>query len=154
MTLVVFLSLVALTAPASAEPDRSLTLSPDARTASWRTPVNVGSYVYAVSVADDALRCAQDCDETLVRITRAGTLRLDVVAQGPVTAPDLTYLQLTVYRSDAKGSKGKVVGRAATPAGQVTLKNAAAGFYLAEVAWREGVASYDGKASFVPARPR
>jgi hypothetical protein len=153
-TLAALGSVILLAVPSSAAPDRSFTLSSDARSASWSSPVNAGSYVYAVAAAEPPLRCAQDCDETLLRLTRTGTLRLDVTARGPLTAPDVTYLHLIVYRSDAKGSRGKELGSAATPSAHLTLRNLPAGFYLAEVAWREGVSSVDGAATFAPAKRR
>lgn len=148
-------AVLTLTAPSSAAPDRTVTLSEQSRTASWSSEPAVGSYVGSPPV-HSVTRCAEpafDCDHTLIELTVAGSLRVDL-NRGSLSLPYTGYA-VALYRSSASGEKATRIAYHAAYGGTASAVGAelGPGFYLAEISWDEGGGSFDATATLTPAGP-
>lgn len=148
-------ALFVLASPSSAAPDRSATLSPQARSTTWSSEVGVGSYAGS-RTAYEKTRCVGPftCDATLLRITSSGDLAVNVTPRLP---RDAFSVDLHLFRSDAAGTAGrKVLTRRTHTDGTESLSapRLTAGYYLVSVEWIEGAGDYVGKATLTPARGR
>lgn len=146
-------AVLVLTGPSSAAPDRSVTLSDGARTASWSGDLAVGSYVGS-PVLYSVTRCAEPafhCDATLIELTVRGDLTVDLTRGKPLGLPYLGYA-VTLYRSSASGAKVARIDSDASYGGTATAfgRGLDPGFYLAEVSWEEGAGSFAAKATLTP----
>jgi hypothetical protein len=156
---VVLIGLVWLLPQAAvAAPDRSMSLSAAQPSAAWSTETGVGTYTGAAY--DLVTRCAEavnGCDRTLLNVTVKGDLTLRAATRGAASnAPYVNYLKVNLYRSDAAGTQGTLVawtGVWGPGVAEMVVPRLAAGRYLAEVEFEQGVMSADVTAHLVPAPP-
>lgn len=148
--------LVTLASAASAAPDRSVVLSSDSPTASWTSRVNVGAHVGYSDFTKD-LRCITPCDQTLIRVSTPGTLRVVAKKGGPLSSNDFYVLVPSIHRSDANGSELAPIRTQqlhSRDSESLTTGSLRPGFYLFKVESREGVGYYEGTATLIPATKR
>lgn len=138
-------------------------LAADQQTVSSTTPTatfagKFGSgFVYGSSVSTQVPKCTPgvyDCESTLVRADDYGRLLFSVTAD-PERNPALADIDLHVYRSDASGTQGVLVGTSESPTTTegVTVsdsRSVAGGYYLMVVEWFLGAGDYDGKVRLTP----
>jgi len=88
------------------------------------------------------------CDDTLVHITQAGTVRFEANATGLVRPDVDVYL----YLSDADGTEGDLWDQSeSTSADEVLVEDLDPGYYLFRVAYFSGLNdTYDGSAALSP----
>lgn len=145
---------VALAAPSSAAPDRTLILTKDAPSATWNGSLTVGTVPFGGDLSE-RLACiepTQGCDETLIQLKKPGTLTVIARDTGPLPSSYFFTYYLGLFRSDASGRAGVRVGKYSFRNGEdvVTATDLPAGHYLARVVYGEGASSYAGRATFVP----
>lgn len=141
-------------APAFAADDQ--TVSRDKAEASWAGKLGSG-FVYTSDVATSLPYCTPgvfDCERTLVKVEDFGKVVFSI-ASDPNANPALVDTDLHVYKSDASGTQGALVGESvsATTTEAVTLsdKSSVAGaYYLVIVDWYLGAGGYDGKVKLTP----
>jgi len=143
-------ALVLVAAPSFAAPERSITLTSDARTASWTSDFRIGPY-FGESVGCN--RDALGCETTLIRLSRRGGLSVTTTQSVPTDDVD-GRLILDLFRSDADGTAGTLIPVKEQSAGgtqSISVGPLAAGYYLLEVKWFDfAVGDYTGAAAFVP----
>ena len=143
-------ALVLLATPSSAAPERSITLTPNARTASWTSDFRLGPY-FGESVGCD--RESLGCETTLIRLTRAGALSVTTTQRVPTNALD-GRLILDLFRSRAAGDAGQHISTQQQRSGgavSISARSLPAGYYLLEVKWYDlTVGDYTGTANYVP----
>jgi hypothetical protein len=141
LPLLVLAALAAIVAVALAAPARTVTLSASTPTAEFD-----GSGVTTALVTDVAT------DDTLVKLSDAGTLTVTASEFGPTGEEDL---DIEVFKSDEAGEpqgEAIVTGEETATEETVSIKNAAAGNYLVRVyAFIGANATFKGKLKLVPA---
>lgn len=150
LALVAAVVLILVAAPSYAAPERSVTLTSDARTASWKSDFRIGPYF------GEGVGCNRDalgCETTLIRLTRRGSLSVTTTQSVPTDGVD-GQLILDLYQSDADGTAGKLLPVKEKSSGEtqtISADRLAAGYYLLEVKWFDfAVGDYTGTAAFVP----
>ncbi len=133
--------------PSSAAPQRSITLTPEGRTASWTSDLRAGPY--------SGFECDQralGCETTLITLTRAGVLSVATTQRVPGDTYEGGGLALSVTRSDDKGNAGRPVNSTSRRSGATTsisTRSLAAGYYLLSVSWQDlTVGTYTGTANY------
>lgn len=147
-------SLLLLAAPSAAAPDRSGAVGRDAVEHTWAGKTASG-FVYGSDVSSKVPACTNGvfaCDQTLLEVRDGGKLTVRIVGEGIQGQDTMTDLDLHVYKSDAQGTMGQLLGEATSPAADetVTLTKLPAGHYLVYVDWYLGAGSYKGTAKLVP----
>ena len=150
-------TLLTLASTSTAAPDRTVTLSREARHASWSTPVSVGPYVGVPALHSLVTRCLEPafaCDQTLVELDDPGDLTVEVTETSGTTP--YNGFEMNLYKSDARGSVGATVARDVVydERGSITGRRLAAGYYLVELAWGEGLSALDASVSLTPSTRR
>jgi len=150
LAIVAAVALVLVAAPSSAAPERSITLTPAARTASWTSDFRVGPYF------GEGVGCSREalgCETMLIQLSRRGGLSVTTTLRVPTGALD-GRLILDLFRSDAKGTTGKLIPVKEQSSGgtqSISVGLLPAGYYLLEVKWYDfAVGDYTGTAAFVP----
>lgn len=144
-----------LAAPASsAAPERTITLTPNARAATWTSDFRIGPY-FGPGVGCD--RDSLGCETMVIRLTRAGAVSVTTTLRVPTTAVG-GQLILDLFRNDAKGTAGKPLTTHEQQSGatkSISARSLPAGSYLLEITWYNlAVGEYTGTASYRPSSPR
>ena len=145
-------ALALLPALASAAPDRSLELTALDTSVEWSSEVASG-FVYNSDVAGNLDLCTPglfSCDQTLIKTTELGDLKLTFAGKGVGDQDTLSDIDVFVFPANEAGeAQGEALGKdtSADAQEQVVLEDAEPGFYLLQVDWYLGVGSYDGTAT-------
>ena len=147
------LALAALALPSAAAPDRTASLTRESTVHEWTGKSGTGA-VYTSDVASQVPACsaAFSCDATLLEVTAPGKLVVSIAGVGVQGQDTMKDLDLHVYRSDAAGSQGALVGESTSETANETVSKTRLqpGFYLVYVDWYLGAGSYTGKATLTP----
>ena len=147
------LALAALALPSAAAPDRTASLTRESTVHEWTGKTGTGA-VYTSDVSSQVPACspAFSCDTTLLEVTDAGKLVLSIAGKGVADQDTMVDLDLHLYKSDAEGTQGALVGEGTSPEANetVTVKRLQPGFYLVVVDWYLGAGSYAGRATLTP----
>lgn len=149
-TALAVLASILLATPSSAAPERSITLTPSERFATWTSDFRVGPYL------GEPFGCNRDslgCETTLIRLTRAGALSVTTTQSLPTHAAD-GRLFVDLFRSDPTGVALAQIATEDQRAGGTTSLSARglkSGYYLLRVEWYElAVGDYTGTARYAP----
>lgn len=142
----------AVTGTAMGQADRSGTISSGATAFKWKGKIGVGVTMF--TTFHDVYPCnmpAHTCDFTLLRVADPGKVTIKTSSTNPAMAD----LDLWVYNSDEKGTKGKLKGESAqptpTPEEQFSFTAEEPGWYLVEADYAITVGGdYDGEATLQP----
>ncbi len=144
-------ALVLVATPSSAAPQRSITLTPDARTTSWTSDLRIGPYIGSPVNCD---RKSLGCETTLIRLTRAGALTVIAAQRVPRGNAEGGGLNLSLFQSGTTGDAGEAIGtqeRRSGATASISARWLAAGYYLLKVSWRDlTLGDYKGTANYLP----
>jgi hypothetical protein len=141
-----------LSGTAMAQADRTGTVSAGTPSFKWKGQIGVGVTMF--TTFHDVYPCnmpAHTCDFTLVRVADPGKVAIKTSSTNPLMAD----LDLWVYNSDEKGTKGRLKGESAqptpTPEEQFSFTAEEPGWYLVEADYAITVGGdYDGEVTLQP----
>lgn len=113
-------------------------------------------FVYTSDVASNVPACSSaifECEKRLVEVTDAGKVVFKITGTSAAPTPDVPYdVDLHIYKSDAKGTQGALVGEGVTAEANetVTVAKATPGFYLVLQDWYFGAGTVAGSVKFTP----
>jgi hypothetical protein len=146
-------AVLAVAAPAQADPEGTLTLGDDVLTASW---TGTGSGILATQDVMDRAGCQpglHDCFDQVIKLTEPGFLTVHTSSEDPKAAD--TDLQL--FTSDEDGTVGDEIGESAQadPTPDETVgASLDAGYYIARIDYAISLqGEVSGEATFEPDDP-